>query len=160
VSSGSIDGSLVRWEEIADAAEWQALLLGNGLSIEVWPKFDYGSLYEHAQDGTLTKEDRALFGDTSNFERVLADLNVAIRICDSLGIDTAPLYARYRSIQRALGHAIREVHLMPDPACRLGASRPLSTVPDASTGPVAPAAVRPLRIQPKHPPCRLSFPLQ
>jgi hypothetical protein len=28
-----------------------------------------------------------------------------------VGIDTSPLYARYRSIQLALGHAIREVHL-------------------------------------------------
>ncbi|MFI5010390.1 MAG: DUF4917 family protein [Solirubrobacterales bacterium] len=90
MSTEPIDGSLASWSEIADAEEWQALLLGNGLSIGVWPKFDYGSLYEHAQDGTLTTEDRALFGSTSNFERVLADLNVAIRICDSLGIDTAP----------------------------------------------------------------------
>jgi hypothetical protein len=112
MGAGSIDGSLMRWEEIADAHEWQALLLGNGLSIEVWPKFGYGSLFEHAQDGNLTDKDRALFEGTSNFERVLADLNVAIRICDSVGIDPTPLYARYRSIQRALGHAIREVHLM------------------------------------------------
>ena len=112
MNTESIDGSLVSWSEIAGAEAWQALLLGNGLSIGVWPEFDYGSLYEHAQDGTLTTEDRALFGGASNFERVLADLNVAIRICDSLAIDTAPLYERYRSIQRALGHAIREVHLM------------------------------------------------
>ena len=109
--SSAIDGSLMRWEEIADAEEWQALLLGNGLSINVWPNFGYGSLFDHAQDGNLTEEDRALFGGITNFERVLADLNIAIRTCDLVGMATEPLYACYRSIQLALGHAIREVHL-------------------------------------------------
>jgi hypothetical protein len=112
VESGSIDGSLVDWEEVADVEEWQGLLLGNGLSVNVWPNFVYDSLFDHAQDGGgLTVEDRALFQETPNFERVLADLDVAIRTCDVLGIDTSRLYARYRSIQLALGHAIREVHL-------------------------------------------------
>ncbi len=112
MESSSIDGSLVSWEEVAAAAEWQGLLLGNGLSVNVWPNFVYDSLFDHAQDGGgLTVEDRALFQDTPNFERVLADLNVAIRICDIVGIDTSLLYARYRSIQLALGHAIREVHV-------------------------------------------------
>jgi hypothetical protein len=111
VTPSAIDGSLMRWEEIAGAEEWQALLLGNGLSINVWPNFGYGSLFDHAQDGNLTDEDRALFEGTTNFERVLADLNIAIRTCDLVGVETAPLYARYRSIQLALGHAIREVHL-------------------------------------------------
>ncbi len=112
MESGSIDGSLVGWKEVADAAEWQGLLLGNGLSVNVWPNFVYDSLFDHAQDGGgLTVEDRALFQGTPNFERVLADLNVAIRTCDVVGIDTSRLYARYRSIQLALGHAIREVHL-------------------------------------------------
>jgi Domain of unknown function (DUF4917) len=111
VAPGSIDGSLVSWGAIADAAEWQGLLLGNGLSVNVWPNFVYDSLFDHAKNGGLTTEDRALFQDTPNFERVLADLNVAIRTCDIVGIDTSPLYARYRSIQLALGHAIREVHV-------------------------------------------------
>jgi hypothetical protein len=111
VTSSAIDGSLARWEEIADTEEWQALLLGNGLSINIWPNFGYGSLFDHAQDGNLTDGDRALFEGTTNFERTLADLNVAIRTCDLVGLDTAPLYTRYRSIQLALGHAIREVHL-------------------------------------------------
>lgn len=112
LESGSIDGSLVGWEEVANAEKWQGLLLGNGLSVNVWPNFVYDSLFDHAQDGGgLTVEDRALFQSTPNFERVLADLNVAIRTCGVVGIDTSQLYARYRSIQLALGHAIREVHL-------------------------------------------------
>ncbi len=121
----SLDGPLPRWEEISTLEKWQALLLGNGLSINVWPNFGYGSLFDHAQDGNLTDEDRALFRDTTNFERVLADLNIAIRTCDLVGLDTAPLYARYRSIQLALGHAIREVHLQRSqvPDTTLGAIR-------------------------------------
>lgn len=109
MESGAIDGSLASWEEISRAMEWQGLLLGNGLSVNVWPNFVYDALFDYA--GGLTAEDRALFGETPNFERVLADLNIAIRICEVIGIDTSPLYTRYRSIQLALGHAIREVHL-------------------------------------------------
>jgi hypothetical protein len=89
--SSSIDGSLASWDEISDAAEWQGLLLGNGLSINVWPRFGYGSLFDHAQDGSLTATDRVLFQSRSNFELVLADLNVAIRTCDLVGVDTARL---------------------------------------------------------------------
>jgi Domain of unknown function (DUF4917) len=111
VQPSSIDGSLASWAEIADAEDWQSLLLGNGLSINVWPNFVYDSLLDYARDDHLTDDDRSLFNGTANFERVLADLNAAIRTCERVGIDTAPLFARYRSIQLALGHAIREVHL-------------------------------------------------
>jgi hypothetical protein len=124
-----LDGPLPLWEEIAAFEKWQALLLGNGLSINVWPNFGYGSLFDHAQDGNLTDEDRALFEYTTNFERVLADLNIAIRTCELVGLDTVPLYARYRSIQLALGHAIREVHLQRSqvPDTTLGAIRDVLT---------------------------------
>ena len=50
MESGSIDGSLIDWGEVADAEEWQGLLLGNGLSVNVWPNFVYDSLFDHAQD--------------------------------------------------------------------------------------------------------------
>lgn len=105
------DGSLEDWADLHDEYDWQALLLGNGLSINVWETFGYHQLFDHAGGGGLTDEDRALFQGTTNFERVLADLNVAIRIGDVLNVDTRPFYERYRNIQMALGHAIREVHL-------------------------------------------------
>ncbi|HTZ87462.1 MAG TPA: DUF4917 family protein [Solirubrobacteraceae bacterium] len=87
------------------------LLLGNGLSINVWPQFDYGSLFDHAQQGGLTSVDLTLFDGDTNFETVLAGLNTAIRVNDTLGIETAPVYERYRGIQQALGRVIREVHV-------------------------------------------------
>src|SRR4051794_15070011 len=104
------DGSLEDWEDIADEHDWDTLLLGNGLSINVWPEFAYGALFDHALGGGLTEDDLALFDSTPNFERVLADLNTAIRVSEASGVDPTPFYERYRRIQLALGHAIRQVH--------------------------------------------------
>lgn len=106
-----LDGSLLDWEEIADRYEWDTLLSGNGLSINVWPPFRYRALFDHARDGGLTAQDLELFEGTPNFERVLGDLNTAIRVCRVEGIDPSALGTRYRRIQLALGHAIRAVHL-------------------------------------------------
>jgi hypothetical protein len=111
VPSPALDGSLPSWEEVVDAEQWQVLLLGNGLSINVWPQFAYRTLFDHARGGGLTAEDLALFDGTPNFERVLADLNTAIRVSQVAGVDATPFYERYRRIQLALGHAIRQVHL-------------------------------------------------
>jgi hypothetical protein len=116
------DGSLSSWAEIEGELENAVLLLGNGLSINVWPRFGYRSLADHAKVDGLTSEDLALFDGRSNFERVLADLNTAIRVSEAVKMDATPLYERYRSIQRALGHAIREVHVgmsgVPDTTLR------------------------------------------
>ncbi len=87
------------------------MLCGNGLSINVWPAFAYGSLFDHAHNGGLTDEDLSLFSGTENFERILSDLNTAIRVNEALSLPADRIYDRYRSIQRALGHAIREVNL-------------------------------------------------
>jgi hypothetical protein len=111
MASHPLDGSLADWEEVADADHWAVLVLGNGLSVNVWPQFAYASLFEHARDGGLTPEDLALFDNTPNFERVLADLNTAIRVSQVAGVDASPFYERYRRIQLALGHAIRQVHV-------------------------------------------------
>ena len=108
------DGTLHAWNEIADRHQWQTLLLGNGLSINIWPPFAYRRLYERAEHDALTDEDRALFSATPNFELVLGDLLTAARVNAVLGIDTGPVYARYRNIQRALGTAVRDVHVNRD----------------------------------------------
>jgi Domain of unknown function (DUF4917) len=104
------DGRLRDWSDVADLHDWQVLLLGNGLSINIWKPFGYHRLLDEAAAGGLTPEDLALFASTSNFERILADVSTAIRVCGVAGVDSDPLYDRYRSIQRALGHAVRQVH--------------------------------------------------
>jgi hypothetical protein len=105
------DGSLRPWAEVADLHEWAVLLLGNGLSINVWSRFDYGSLFDKAQDKLLTDEDRELFDGTPNFERALGDLSTAIRVNEVLRSPTKRLYERYQNIQLALGQAVKEVHI-------------------------------------------------
>ncbi|MBS1888742.1 MAG: DUF4917 family protein [Actinobacteria bacterium] len=108
------DGTLRPWGEVAESCSWETLLIGNGLSRHVWDPFGYPTLFEHASTADLSAADRALFGPGPNFERALGDLLTAIRVCSVVGIDTAPLYARYRSIQTALGSAVRNVHINRD----------------------------------------------
>ena len=107
----SLDGSLEHWGDVADRHEWQGLLLGNGMSINVWDGFDYQRLFDHAKSGGLQPNDLPLFADTPNFERILGDLLTSIRVLEALEEDAGVLYERYVSVQAALGHAVREVHL-------------------------------------------------
>src|SRR3982074_2536688 len=99
-----IDGSLPAWEDVEDEADWRALLIGNGLSINAWPKFMYGSLFEQAKLGDehcrLDAQDLALFEqfETENFEIVLGNLDTAIRATTALGQDADALTERYLSI--------------------------------------------------------------
>lgn len=109
--AGEPDGTLVDWSDIATAHKWDTLLLGNGMSINIWEPFGYRKLYDRARSGDLSTQDLRLFSSTPNFERVLADLLTAIRVNGAVGLDTKPLLERYRNIQLALVHAVRKVHL-------------------------------------------------
>lgn len=109
--AGEPDGTLLDWREIATLHEWDTLLLGNGMSINIWEPFGYRKLYDRAKSGGLSARDRALFRSTPNFERVLADLLTAIRVNDAVGVETDPLLERYRNIQQALVKAVRGVHI-------------------------------------------------
>lgn len=111
-----IDGKLLNWRDVESQHEWSALLVGNGLSTHVWPRFAYRSLLGEIRDDGLTPADAALFATHggTNFERVLADLRVAIRVGKALDVDVEPMRERYRSVQRALGRAVRKVHLGRD----------------------------------------------
>jgi hypothetical protein len=105
------DGTLLHWDNVKDRHLWQVLLLGNGLSINVWPAFGYGALFDYVRGGGLKTSDLRLFDGSPNFERVLGDLSTAIRVAQVLRVDPAPFYERYYRVQQALGHAIRQVHL-------------------------------------------------
>lgn len=110
------DGALYAWEEIADEG-WETLLVGNGLSINVSAKFAYDSLYEEAEKdparGGLSDQDRAIFErfDTNNFEVVLGKLSDAIAMAGVLEEEAVSYGQRFRSVQTALGSAVRSVHL-------------------------------------------------
>ncbi len=109
--AGEPDGTLFEWSDIATSHKWDTLLLGNGMSINIWEPFGYRKLYDRAKFGDLSTQDLRLFSSTPNFERVLADLLTAIRVNNAVGLDTKPLLERYRNIQLALVQAVREVHL-------------------------------------------------
>jgi hypothetical protein len=109
--AGEPDGTLFDWSDIATSHKWDTLLLGNGMSINIWEPFGYRKLYDCAKSSDLSTQDLRLFSSTPNFERVLADLLTAIRVNSAVGLDTKPLLERYHIIQLALAHAVREVHL-------------------------------------------------
>ena len=112
------DDALLRWPDIADRYARGAVLLGNGVSINVAPAFDYRSLWAKAATGWpaggFTAADRRLFdafGEHGNFERVLADLAAAIAVAGACEQPTAVYEERYDSIRRALGAAVHAVHV-------------------------------------------------
>jgi hypothetical protein len=118
-----VDGALASWQEVESEQAWRELLLGNGLSSHIWPAFAYGSLYARAcTSGLLAGGDRELFtaNATENFETVLRALAVSIRTLCTLGEPAVKgLRTRYLRIQRALGAAVRDVHV---PLAQLPAS--------------------------------------
>lgn len=103
------------WLEAAALEDWPDLLLGNGLSSHIWPAFAYDSLYDRAcQANVLNQSDRRLFemNPTVNFESVLAGLAVTIQTLETLKEPAASrLRTRYLRVQRALGSAVRDVHI-------------------------------------------------
>lgn len=113
-----ITTDLNTWNEIKKRSNWSGILLGNGSSRALWESFAYHSLFQKATSAEikhpLTATDKALFsklGDTTNFERVLADLLTATTVNNAIGIPHSEIHSRYRSIRRALIEAIHSVHL-------------------------------------------------
>jgi len=90
------------------------LLVGNGLSINVWGNFDYPSLLAEAKARKLlSAADAKLFESlaATNFEQVLHPLTDAIRVADALGQDHAAQSAHRDSVQKALVDAVHSVHI-------------------------------------------------
>lgn len=118
---GHVDGSLMDWADVEGLADWDGLLLGNGMSINVWPGFDYSSLFGQAD---LGKRDARSFEalETKNFEVVLESLDKAIKLVRASGHDPGFLERRRASIAEALGGAVKAVHVtrgqIPDETLR------------------------------------------
>ncbi len=112
----TFDDRLYEWGELADRG-WPALLIGNGASQAVWPRFGYQSLFEVARDepeAGLSARDIALFGSLSagsNFERVLGSLRTAQLVSSALKLEDTPITVAYESIRNALVEAVHKVHI-------------------------------------------------
>jgi Domain of unknown function (DUF4917) len=113
----TIDGNLADWPTSNERMGGKRCRSENGLSTNVYPNFAYASLYKKVEDGTrfgrLTDEDKRLFErlETQNFEVVLGDLATTIRVAEAVCQDTTVYFDRYRTVQAALGAAVRAVHI-------------------------------------------------
>jgi len=100
---------LQTWDKISNS-DWPTLLVGNGLSINVWGHFSYDRLLAQAD---LNEAARQLFDDfgTVNFEVVLEALWHAERTLAALGRSAAMVNSLYRHVQHQLVAAVRRVHV-------------------------------------------------
>src|SRR4051812_48066811 len=78
---------LYDWADLA-GTRWEALLLGNGASINICSGFRYDKLFDQA---TLSEAASKLFGafQTTNFELVLERLHYAQQTAQALGFPKA-----------------------------------------------------------------------
>ncbi len=113
----TINEVLEDWCDVKASVNFSSILIGNGASMAVWPKFGYSSLFDVAATRTrprrLAKRDINLFSklETMNFERVLESLEVARIVNIALGLSKRGIAPCYRRIQAALAEAVKFVHI-------------------------------------------------
>lgn len=117
VPEQQIDAHLKPWVEVKGTV-WKSLLLGNGFSMNIWPKFGYQSLFEVATSAvvqpSLDGDSIALFEklDSSNFEDVLRVLFHARLVDEQLNSpQQAQIKALYSSTKNALAAAVNYSHV-------------------------------------------------
>lgn len=101
--------SIVSWDRLSNR-RWPTLLIGNGLSINVWDGFAYRRLFEQAD---LELAATQLFSDldTVNFEVVLEGLWHAQRVLHAIGQKTEVVDDLYKHVQDQLAEAVHRVHV-------------------------------------------------
>lgn len=101
---------LVPWADLKGLSTWDTLVLGNGVSINIWGGFAYSNLFKEA---SLNPSESQLFSDfeTQNFETVLEALWHAERTLVSLQCDAAEVAQLYAHLQHALFEAVEKVHV-------------------------------------------------
>lgn len=100
------------WYELAQGYDG-TILLGNGASIAVSPRFAYGSLLEHVRrQESLADDARRLFDffDTEDFELILRIVWQATNVNKSLEIEDARTHEVYVNIRECLIQTVRDVH--------------------------------------------------
>ena len=100
---------LYSWDQLSNQS-WPTLLLGNGLSINIWGKFAYPELRQEAElNGTASQ----LFSDldTVNFESVLEGLWHAERVLEALHRSSHEVKDLYEHVRTELVAAVRRVHI-------------------------------------------------
>jgi hypothetical protein len=105
----TIDDELADWSTL-DRYQWPSLLIGNGMSINLWSDFRYDSLYAKA---TLSSAADTIFAEvgTTNFEAVMECIHHARLVLDALGRRTDRVDAVYAEVRDALFGAVTSVHI-------------------------------------------------
>lgn len=104
-----VDDELQPWNAL-DRREWRTLLIGNGLSINLWNNFHYESLFEQAN---LSPQATAIFDelDTSNFEAVLECIHNARTVLEALQQDTDRVELVYEQVRDSLFRSVSDAHV-------------------------------------------------
>lgn len=104
------DASLQDWEDVDDAHDFRAILLGNGLSINLWSGYHYNSLFAEAN---LDGDPEAIFETvgTTNFEAVLERLTHTRDVLRAVDKRTAWVDDLYDQVREALFGAINRSHV-------------------------------------------------
>lgn len=117
VPENHIDPHLIPWSEV-EGETWKSLLLGNGFSMNIWPRFGYASLFDVAKgdniEPSLDQNSTALFNrlNSNNFEDVLRVLFHARLVDEQLNSpQQAQIDALYKSTKNALAAAVNYSHI-------------------------------------------------
>jgi hypothetical protein len=105
----AVTAELPDWSKYAGLS-WPTLLVGNGLSINLWDGFRYDSLFNKSE---LPAEAHAIFAElnTTNFETALECLYHANVALMALKEDTTQMDRVYRDISDALFTAVGNSHI-------------------------------------------------
>nr|WP_267118775.1 DUF4917 family protein [Xanthomonas sacchari] len=103
----------MQWAQVAPNYHQGTIVLGNGASIAVSPRFSYGSLLDHAQQqGLLARDVQQLFQffRTSDFELILRLVWQASNVNRALQIQDNSTRQAYLNVRDCLIQAVRNVH--------------------------------------------------
>lgn len=101
---------LYKWDVIKEYFAKSPILLGNGLSINVWPGFAYSALKDSAD---LTPEHEMIFKflETDNFEECLSVLASTARVNDIYGIPNDEVWDSHQALRDSLFAAVGKTHI-------------------------------------------------
>jgi hypothetical protein len=105
----AVDDDLQDWSTF-DNRDWPTVVIGNGLSINLWSDFRYDSLFKKA---TLSSEAADIFTelDTTNFENALECIHHARLVLEALGRPTDQVDTVYADVRDALFEALTDAHV-------------------------------------------------
>lgn len=109
---GTVPFEIQSWENIS-ANYKDTILLGNGASIAVDPRFEYTSILQHVLDRDMLSNDvQQLFKffQTCDFELILRLVWQASNVNTALQIPDERTHSAYLSVRESLIQAVRDIH--------------------------------------------------